>query len=207
MNDIVSSIALTDIALTLGATIGFITLAMLILWLISLKVKDVSIIDMFWGAGFGLIALLCLALNEIRTDYLYLLTALPVLWSIRYTYYIIWRNWGHGEDPRYTNIRSNVTEKQWPLYALRKVFVFQGLAMLIVAAPLWVGLGTGLGKLESFPHPFSGEEIKGASVYAKIGIFSLLGTILWIIGFLFRNHRRLATRAVQKKSGRSSVQT
>ncbi|MBL4870116.1 MAG: DUF1295 domain-containing protein, partial [Robiginitomaculum sp.] len=67
------------ISLTFSATLGLIILAMLVLWLISLKIKDVSIIDMFWGAGFGLIALLSLALSETRTPYLILLTALPVL--------------------------------------------------------------------------------------------------------------------------------
>ncbi len=159
------------ITLTFTATTALITVAMLILWLIGVKIKDVSIIDMFWGAGFGLIAILCLFLNKAPTPYLYLLAALPVLWSLRYTYYIIWRNWGHGEDSRYTNIRSNVTEKQWPLYALRKVFVFQGLAMLIVAAPLWIGLA----HYELTPNQTS------------IGPLAKIGAGIWIVGFLFES--------------------
>ena len=190
------------ITLTFSATLGLIILAMLVLWLLSLKIKDVSIIDMFWGAGFGLIALLCLALSEVRTPYLILLTALPVLWSIRYTYYIIWRNWGHGEDSRYTNIRSNVTEKQWPIYALRKVFVFQGLAMLIVATPLWVGLANS----------------NVAAFQTTVGTLAKIGACLWIIGFLFetigdwqlvqfkKTPRRIGCRSNWQGYGQRSVE-
>lgn len=177
---------LIDIQMNFAASAAFVTIAMLALWRVSLKIKDASIVDMFWGAGFGFIALLCLALSEKITNYQLLLAALPVLWSLRYTIYIIRRNWGHGEDKRYQAIRGNVSEKGWALYALRVVFLNQGLAMLIVAAPLWVALTTAYhinidcGVPNTFPdcdHP--------VSTVTSIKMIAIIGATIWLIGFLF----------------------
>ncbi len=190
---------LIDIQLNLAASAVFVTTAMLTLWLISLKIKDASIVDMFWGAGLGFIALIGLALNDKITPYLLLLTALPVLWSIRYTIYIMRRNWGHGEDRRYLAIRGNVSESGWAFYSLRVVFLNQGLAMLIVAAPLWVALATSYnwppttGFVIYPPIEATAEGIPILGTFSPINAMGLtiikplavIGTIIWLIGFLF----------------------
>ena len=190
---------ITDIILNFLASAALISTALLILWLTALRIKDVSIIDMFWGAGFGFIALFCLALSEKNTPYLLLLTALPILWSIRFTIYMVWRNWGHGEDKRYRALRSNVSETRWPFYALRVVFLNQGLAMLLVAAPLWVALATSYNwpplkgwvmypPFEATPDgipvigTFSPRNAMGLTIIKPLAI---IGTIIWLIGFLF----------------------
>ncbi len=191
----------TDILVNLTASAAFITTALLILWLTALKIKDVSIIDMFWGAGFGFIALICLNLSEKITPYLLLLTALPVLWAIRFTVYMVWRNWGHGEDIRYQALRSNVSEQSWPFYALRVVFFNQGLAMLLVAAPLWVTLATSYNwpplkgwvmypPFEATPDgipvigTFSPSNAMGLTTIKSLAI---IGVLIWLIGFLFES--------------------
>lgn len=173
-----------NIYLNFGASAAFVTLAMLTLWVISLKVKDASIVDMFWGAGFGVIAVMCLWLNAL-TPYLLLLAALPIIWALRYTVYIVRRNWGHGEDSRYAAIRGNVTDKQWPLYSLRIVFVLQGLAMLIVSAPLWVAMATGHFVVREYTQTSQGFSERLASASPDIGLLAIIGTLIWLIGFLF----------------------
>ena len=120
-----------------------------------------------------------MALSTRITPYLLLLAALPILWSLRYTIYIIRRNWGHGEDRRYQAIRGNVSESGWPLYALRVVFLNQGLAMLLVAAPLWVAMATGGDQSPADPI------IVDIKYQAYIRHFSIIGTFIWLIGFLF----------------------
>ena len=173
----------TDIFINLAASAACVSVAMLVLWAISLKIKDVSIIDMFWGAGFGLIALLCLAMGEMFSPYVFLLAALPVIWSIRYTIYIVRRNWGHGEDKRYQAIRANVSARKWPFYALRVVFFNQGLAMLLVAAPIWVGVATAQ-HFQMYHPEHNPDELISISG-TEIGALAVIGTIIWLIGFLF----------------------
>ncbi|MBL4852921.1 MAG: DUF1295 domain-containing protein [Robiginitomaculum sp.] len=180
---------INDIILNFAAASVFIAAAVLVLWLTALKIKDVSIIDMFWGAGFGFIALICLALSEAVTPYLILLTALPVFWALRFTVYMVWRNWGHGEDKRYRVIRGNVSESRWPFYALRVVFFNQGLAMLVVAAPLWLAMATAVpydyelyADVINLPRTSLRHHIP--YFYYIFGI-AKIGTIIWLIGFLF----------------------
>ena len=76
---------------------GFLTL----LWAISVAAKDASLIDIFWGFGFLIVAAVCLNLADNKTPYLILLAALPIIWGIRLSLYLGKRNLGHGEDLRY----------------------------------------------------------------------------------------------------------
>ena len=112
------------------------------LWLVSKRIGDVSIIDMFWGAGFGIIALLLYAVNRPSTIYGIALVVMPVVWALRYSIHVIRRNWGHGEDPRYTKLRGWVKgEEAFNRFALRKIFIHQGNLMFVVALPVIIGLG------------------------------------------------------------------
>lgn len=111
------------------------------LWAISLKIRDVSIIDMFWGAGFGLIALTLWAINQPVTAYGLALTAMPTLWAARYTTFILKRNWGHGEDARYAKLRAWVNgDAAFAKFSLTKVFLLQGHIMVLVASPVILAL-------------------------------------------------------------------
>lgn len=38
------------------AGLGLIALGMLLLWLLSLRLRNAAIVDIFWGSGFGLLA-------------------------------------------------------------------------------------------------------------------------------------------------------
>ncbi|MCB1674955.1 MAG: DUF1295 domain-containing protein [Halioglobus sp.] len=132
---------MTTVLVNMAIAYGFIMTIMLVLWRISLRIRDVSIVDMFWGAGFGFVALILYLVNQPSTLYAQVLTAMPVIWSLRYTAFIIRRNWGHGEDARYTKLRGWVKDDAafyW--FSLRKVFFLQGNWMFVVALPVIVGL-------------------------------------------------------------------
>ncbi|MCH8488303.1 MAG: DUF1295 domain-containing protein [Oceanicaulis sp.] len=133
---------LTQIAINLAVAYALVMACVLILWGISIKIRDVSIIDMFWGAGFALIALALYALNRPQTLYGIALTAMPALWALRYTVYILQRNWGHGEDARYAKLRTWVTagDASFARFSLTRVFLLQGHIMVIVALPVIVAL-------------------------------------------------------------------
>ena len=73
----------THISLLSGLALAVMMLAV---WLLSLKLKDVSIVDAFWGFGFGLVALTMLYLADLQhgvgTAQL-ALVLIVCLWSLR----------------------------------------------------------------------------------------------------------------------------
>lgn len=150
-------------------------------WVIHLKIDDSSIIDLIWGLGFGLVALVLLWANLPVTPYKVLLTLLPLFWALRYTTFIFLRNLGHGEDDRYTHLRKKVAKKgyNWPLYSFLAVYGFQAASMLIVCLTLIVGFA--------------------AADTVTIGVWAIAGTALWTIGFFFEAIGDLQLEMFKKK--------
>lgn len=150
------------------------------LWLVSLKIRDASIIDIFWGFGFLVVAAVCFYFNNFKTDYMWLLAALPILWGLRLTLYLGKRNIGHGEDPRYIAMRQRsekkgLTEMAWRRQAFFSIYLVQGLLILIISAPIWVGFAMAEG---FYPEAYQ-------AFHTSIGFLSILGASIWLIGFLF----------------------
>ncbi len=112
------------------------------LWIASIVMKDSSIVDIFWGPGCAAVA------------WVYYLTAgshpraiLAIIvvtwWGMRLGNYIGRRNHG-AEDARYARLRRHVTDqgRNYTLYSLRAVFIYQGLAMLVCTLPLLFAIAT-----------------------------------------------------------------
>jgi steroid 5-alpha reductase family enzyme len=138
------------------------------LWVCSLVAKDVSIVDRFWGAGFVLLAwAVSFMAPEHNVDQI-VLTSLVSIWGIRLSLYIHLRNRGHGEDYRYVQMRKHHGSKFW-WYSFLSVFFIQGLLMLLVAAPIVFVLSRT--QMESAPQ--------------AITTFGALGSVVWLIGFVF----------------------
>ncbi len=179
---------LTDILVNFSHAAVVIIVLLTALWAISVAVKDASLIDIFWGFGFLVVAAVCLYLAHVKTPYLYLLAALPIIWGLRLTLYLGRRNLGHGEDKRYTRMRrravqNGMSETAWRLRNLFTIFYGQGLVMMIVSAPVWVAMATGLTGVEN--NNGSNIVVDGERYWAGIDLLSILGALLWLIGFLF----------------------
>lgn len=173
---------LTDIIVYFAHAAVVVFSALTALWAVSVVAKDASLIDIFWGFGFLLVASVCLYIAPIKTPYLILLAALPIIWGLRLTLYLGKRNLGHGEDKRYVSMRrraekKGVSEMGWRVRSLFTIYFGQGLLIMIVSAPIWVGVSTAT------------EYSLNGNVYFRlgeqIGIFAIIGTLLWFIGFLF----------------------
>lgn len=127
--------------INIAATYALVMVCVLTLWRIGIRIRDISIIDMFWGAGFGLISLLLLIVNRPTGLYPLALIGMPLIWSLRYTVFILQRNWGHGEDARYTKLRAwKETDEAFNRFALTHVFLLQGHVMVVVALPYVVAV-------------------------------------------------------------------
>jgi steroid 5-alpha reductase family enzyme len=119
--------SLLELGLVLGALTG--------VWLLSLALRDASIVDIAWGAGFVLVAWTSGA-QAGQLEARPLLCALLVsVWGLRLAGYLLWRNWGAGEDVRYVRMRRHWGAR-FPLVSLFTVFWLQGALMWIVSLPV-----------------------------------------------------------------------
>jgi len=185
------SAVLTDILVHFTHSGALVFGALTALWLISVLVKDASLIDIFWGLGFAIVATTCLWLVDWGTPYQKLLAALPIIWGLRLSLYLARRNLGHGEDPRYVAMqkraaKKGMSETTWRLRSLLTIYFGQGLLIMIVSAPIWVAMATALQYTPIAcavpPCPSHSGTITGQT---DIGPLAILGAALWLIGFLF----------------------
>ncbi len=107
------------------------------------RLRRVSVVDVTWGLGFVLVAVVSAAVGLLlgRGDpWRDLIVVLVVgVWGGRLAWHIAGRSKGHGEDPRYQKILGvDVDDDRWMARAVRTVFVPQALAMWLVSLPLQV---------------------------------------------------------------------
>lgn len=131
-------------------------------WLVSLPLRNVSIVDSLWSLMFLLAAIVYVLGQPEASARAMLVLALVAVWAIRLAGYITWRNHGHGEDFRYQKIRAN----NEPGFALKSLFIVFGLQ----AALAW---------LISLPL------LAAINSTAPLGWPDFLGAGLWLVGMVF----------------------
>lgn len=99
--------------------------------------RDNSIVDIFWGLGFILVAIYSLIQSgEIMDLRKMIVTLLVTIWGIQLSGHILLRNKGKGEDFRYKAWRDT-----WKFFTARsylQIFMLQGIFMLIISCPVWL---------------------------------------------------------------------
>jgi steroid 5-alpha reductase family enzyme len=148
--------------------LGAVVLFMFFIWLLSLAKRDASIVDMFWGLGFILVAWI----TFIRTDgYLgrrILVSSLTTIWGLRLAIHIFVRNHGKGEDPRYAAMRERHGERFWYM-SLATVFMFQALLLWIVS------LVNQVSQIHAMPAVITWLDIAGIIVFGTGFFFESVG--------------------------------
>lgn len=115
--------------------------AFLALWLVSLRIKDVSFIDAWWGPGMALLAWSTLFQTP-ATPHGLLLTGLCTVWAARLGGYLFWRWSTHGADRRYVAMIDHAkTHRGWSFAKTALLFVFLPQAFLGWLTSLPVQLG------------------------------------------------------------------
>lgn len=147
---------------------GVLILALMsLLWLVSLAIRNASIVDIFWGLGFVIVTWATFALSP--QGYLprrQWVAALVTIWGLRLALHIGIRNWGKPEDFRYAKWREE-NGPRWPWLSFFQVFLLQGVLMWIISAPLIAAQTSG------FP-----------SILTPL---DMIGVFIWIVGFLFES--------------------
>lgn len=151
---------MTSAAFLLATTLACALGAMALLWLLSLRLRDASIVDIWWGPGIAGVAAAAFAITGggggARGA---LLLALVSLWAFRLGGYLLRRNAGRGEDPRYQAMRRHFGAR-FPLVSLVTVFGLQGVLQWLVALPLQ------LAQLDPAPAPLALRDAFGAALFA-----------------------------------------
>jgi steroid 5-alpha reductase family enzyme len=144
---------------------GVILGLMILLWLLSVALRNSSIVDIFWGTGFVIVAWTAFLLTP--DGFLprkLLLAGLVTVWGLRLSTHILRRNWGKPEDFRYARWREE-SGRRWWWFSFFKVFLLQGILLWIISTPLIAA------QVSRLP--------------GRLGWLDALGVVVWAIGFFF----------------------
>jgi steroid 5-alpha reductase family enzyme len=168
------------------AAAGAVFVYMTAVFLIAILAKDNSIVDVAWGPGFILVAVVTFFLSPGFEARHVLITLLVMIWGLRLATHIFLRNWGRGEDFRYAKWR-----KDWGRWFIPRsffqVFMLQGIFMLLISSPI---------------------ILVNRSPESGLTMLDALGGLVWLTGFLFEaiGDYQLK-RFKQKPEGKGKIMT
>ena len=132
-------------------------------WLLSLALKNASIVDIVWGLGFVITSwVLALTIDGDSTRQI-LLAVMVGAWGLRLGGYLAKRNIGHGEDWRYKAMRKKKGPR-FGLISLVTVFGLQGGLMWVVSLPVMFG---------------------NSDATPGVGPLAVIGVMVWAVGLSF----------------------
>ncbi len=149
----------------LAATALALLVLMVLTWLLSLPLRNASIVDVVWGAGFVVVAWASVLTANAYTTRSNLITAMVTVWGVRLAAHLWWRNRGKGENHRHHAMRRRAGDR-FVATSLVTVFLFQGLLVWIVSLPV---------------------QLAAAHDVPDIGAIGVLGVVIWGIGFFFES--------------------
>ena len=143
---------------------GAVALLIGVFFAIGVRIGRHNVIDVAWGLGFCTVATVGFAASAGHGDVLRrtLLLLLVLVWGLRLAWHIGRRSIGKGEDPRYEELLSRARGNR-DLYALRVVYLLQGVLVLFISLPVAIGMFEG----------------------GRVSVLGWLGVALWAVGLFF----------------------
>ncbi len=148
----------------MGLNLAVAILVMILVWAVSVKLRDASIVDIAWGGNGALLALLTFILTDGPLPRRLLITTIAASWGIRLALYIGRRQAARSEDFRYAAWRKEQGAKAFPLWSLHRIFLLQGVLNWAIAAPVQVA--------QTLPGP------------ANLTLLDWAGLMVWGLGYL-----------------------
>ncbi len=121
---------------------GALAAAFVVLWLVSLVMRDASIVDPFWGPAFVIVTWVAYVAADDPGARGLLVGVLVSLWGVRLGTHLAVRNLGHGEDFRYQAMRRRWGSRFW-IVSLASVFLLQATLAWIVSLPVQMAMVDG----------------------------------------------------------------
>jgi steroid 5-alpha reductase family enzyme len=151
----------------LAANALFLIAGFFILWLICLKMRDVTPVDSVWALGMVTLAATSFIITGPPSTRKWLLLGLCAAWGLRLGGYMLWRWRDHGPDRRYQALIGKAQrDKGWGFAKATGLLVFATQAPLLFIVCLPVQLGQ-----VGAPTP--------------LGLLAYVGIILAVVGILF----------------------
>lgn len=167
-----------SLGLVLLSSFAAVVVLMAATALVSRAVGRVSVVDVTWGLGFVVVALVAVVLGDEPVRWL--LLVMVGAWGLRLAWHIGRRQLQHPhEDPRYAEMLG---EGGFAM-ALRRVFLVQGLAIWLVSLPVQVA------------------SVTGTRWTWLVGV----GVALWLLGLVFESVGDAQLSAYKKDPERPPV--
>lgn len=148
------------------ATLVFTMLAYMSFWFVLSLVRGRNdVADVAWGLGFVLLTWTSYFISSDSGTRGLLLGILVTIWGVRLAWHIHRRNRGKAEDYRYLAWRQ-AWGKWFYVRSFFQVYILQGALLMVIATPI---------------------VIINAQAGNGLGLFDLLGTLVWITGFIFES--------------------
>jgi len=158
---------LSELVSVLLVNFGVMCAGFFVLWLITLALKDATIVDAYWALGMVVLAASTF-LQQGATDRNLLLLAICGVWGIRLAGYMYWRWIDHGPDRRYKKMFERLkAQKNWGFATSSLI------AVILTQAPLQflVSLPVQLGQVDAAP--------------AALGALAWIGAGIAVFGILY----------------------
>ncbi len=143
--------------------VAVVATCMAVTFVLSLLLRDNSIVDVTYGLAAALATAATLALSQSRHPREVVLFALVGLWGIRLAAHLLVRKWRQGEDFRYRAWRER-WGRWFVVRSILQVYVLQGAVLLVILTPVLLTRSAPGGPL----GPLDG-----------------LGVAVWAVGFSF----------------------
>lgn len=169
---------------SLAAGLVAIVAVMTVVWIRSLRLRDASIVDGWWGPGFVICASVYVWFTPVASTRAVVTWVLLAVWAGRLAWHIVRRNHGAGEDPRYAAMRATHGPAFW-WRSLFVVFWLQAVVLWMVSWPVWSAVT--------------------AAAPASLTTLDVLGVAVFLLGFSFEaigDWQLTRFRAVPANKGR-----
>ena len=143
----------------LGSNALAVLALMSFVWVVSVYLRDASVVDPWWSMAFLLVTGATVARTGMTPSKV-LLLVLVATWAIRLWLHLLVRSRGKPEDPRYTAFRRRFGPERYWWVSFFQVFMLQGALVVVISAPLQMAA--------SAPPPdgLTVAGIVGAAVFA-----------------------------------------
>ena len=111
-----------------------------ILWLVSLRLEDSSIVDIAWGPGILFLALTYYFTSDGAPARARLTLALVAIWAIRLAAHLFVRNQSSGRRLPLRDAAHSATDATWWWFSYFRVFLLQAVLAWIVSIPLYFAI-------------------------------------------------------------------
>lgn len=143
----------------LGWNVALVFGLMTALWVVSVRLRDASIVDPWWSIAFLLVTGHT-ALRTGVTPAKVLLLLVVGTWALRLWLHLLLRSRGKPEDPRYAGFRRRFGPDRYWWVSLFQVFLLQGALVVLISAPLQLAAAA------APPGPIAATDLAGLLVFA-----------------------------------------